>query len=36
MNNMGQRLGVEPGTPMPEIPEGQTVQDVIAEGLVAH
>jgi len=36
MNNMGQRLGVEPGTPMPEIPEGKTVQDVIAEGLVAH
>ena len=36
MNNMGQRLGVEPGTPMPEIPEGQTVQDVIAQGLVAH
>ena len=36
MNNMGQRLGVEPGTPMPEIPEGQTVQDVIAKGLVDH
>jgi choline monooxygenase len=36
MQNMGQRLGVEPGTPMPEIPEGQTVQDVIAQGLVAH
>jgi len=36
MTNMGQRLGVEPGTPMPEIPEGKTVQDVIADGLVAH
>jgi phenylpropionate dioxygenase-like ring-hydroxylating dioxygenase large terminal subunit len=36
MNNMGQRLGVEPGTPMPEIPEGSTVQDVIARGLVSH
>ena len=36
MNNMGQRLGVEPGTPMPEIPAGQTVKEVIAEGLVQH
>lgn len=36
MNNMGQRLGVAPGTPMPEIPEGQTVRDVIAQGLVDH
>ena len=24
------------GTPMPEIPEGQTVQDVIAQGIVDH
>ena len=36
MTNMGQRLGVEPGSPMPEIPEGKTVQDVIADGLVSH
>ncbi len=36
MNNMGQRLGVDPGTPMPEIPDGQSVQDVIAAGLVSH
>jgi hypothetical protein len=36
MNNMGQRLGVEPGTPMPAIPEGKTVQDVIAEGFISH
>jgi choline monooxygenase len=36
MTNMGQRLGVEPGTPMPEIPEGKTVQDVIAEGFITH
>ena len=36
MNNMGQRLGKEPDAPMPEIPEGKTVQDVIAEGLVDH
>ena len=36
MTNMGQRLGVDPGTPMPEIPEGKTVQDVIAEGFVSH
>ena len=36
MNNMGQRLGVEPGTPMPAIPDGKTVQDVIAQGLVDH
>jgi hypothetical protein len=36
MNNMGQRLGVEPGTPMPEIPEGSSVQEVIAQGLVDH
>jgi choline monooxygenase len=36
MHNMGMRLGVEAGTPMPELPEGRTVQDVIADGLVAH
>jgi phenylpropionate dioxygenase-like ring-hydroxylating dioxygenase large terminal subunit len=36
MHNMGSRLGVEAGTPMPPIPEGRTVQDVIADGLVAH
>jgi phenylpropionate dioxygenase-like ring-hydroxylating dioxygenase large terminal subunit len=36
MRNMGSRLGVAAGTPMPTIPEGRTVQDVIADGLVAH
>jgi choline monooxygenase len=36
MGNMGTRLGVEAGTPMPEVPEGKTVMDVIADGLVAH
>lgn len=36
MTNMGQRLGVEPGTPMPGIPDGRTVRDVIADGLVEH
>ncbi len=36
MNNMGQRLGVAAGAPMPELPEGQTVQDVIAQGIVDH
>ena len=36
MGNMGARLGVEAGTPMPEIPDGRGVMDVIAEGLVAH
>ncbi len=36
MNNMGTRLGLEPGAPMPAIPEGQTVQDVIAAGIAAH
>ncbi len=36
MNNMGQRLGVEPGTPMPDLGEGQTARDLIAQGLVDH
>lgn len=36
MNNMGQRLGLEPGAPMPELTEGRTAQDLIAEGIVAH
>ena len=36
MNNMGQRLGLVAGAPMPEIPEGETVRDVIARGIVDH
>jgi choline monooxygenase len=36
MNNMGSRLGVAPGTPMPELPEGKTAQDLIGEGMIAH
>jgi len=32
----GERLGQSAGAPMPAIPEGKTVQDVIAEGIVAH
>jgi phenylpropionate dioxygenase-like ring-hydroxylating dioxygenase large terminal subunit len=36
MQNMGSRLGLGAGSPMPEVPEGRTVQDVIAQGIVAH
>jgi phenylpropionate dioxygenase-like ring-hydroxylating dioxygenase large terminal subunit len=36
MRNMGSRLGVTAGTPLPPVPPGRTVQDVIADGLVAH
>jgi phenylpropionate dioxygenase-like ring-hydroxylating dioxygenase large terminal subunit len=36
MTCQGERLGLGAGTPMPEIPAGQTVQDVIAAGIVAH
>lgn len=33
---MGERLGLSDGAPMPEVPEGKTVQDLIADGIVAH
>ena len=36
MTCMGERLGLAAGAPMPEIPPGKTVQEVIAAGLVAH
>jgi choline monooxygenase len=36
MTCMGERLGLGDGAPMPEVPEGKTVQQLIAEGLVSH
>jgi phenylpropionate dioxygenase-like ring-hydroxylating dioxygenase large terminal subunit len=33
---MGERLGLGAGAPMPPVPPSTTVQEVIAEGLVAH
>ena len=36
MTCMGERMGLGEGTPMPEIPEGKKVQDVLAEAMVAH
>lgn len=36
MTCMGERLGLAAGAPLPEVPEDKTVQDVIADGIVAH
>lgn len=36
MTCMGERLGLGDGAPMPPVPAGKTVQDVIAEGIVAY
>ena len=38
VQSMGGRLGIAPGTPAPapEVPAGATMQDVIAERLIAH
>lgn len=33
---MGERLGLKAGAPLPDIPPGKTVRDVIAEGIKAH
>jgi phenylpropionate dioxygenase-like ring-hydroxylating dioxygenase large terminal subunit len=36
LNNMGERLGVPKDTPPPDVPEGLTMQDVIAQGIIDH
>jgi choline monooxygenase len=36
MQNMGARLGLGAGAPMPPVPEGRTVRDLIAQGIVSH
>lgn len=36
MANMGERLGLGAGAPMPELAEGETAQDLLARGLVEH